>query len=378
MKVSLRHEILELAEKGVSGIDIACQLDITPADVLEVLLRFGHMNKIVSVPKTTSVRVFELKSQNLDITQIAKELCISESTVEAVINKDKSKIKNNLRAKEFLNLYRSGESLESISRKYGLTRERVRQITKKQYGYELGFGPTEQKVRKNEINDLYREIVIGSRAERHDEFINERVETARSNGIEPEYFDSLTKYAKAINVSISSLKTHRPDIYQIVQKNARQKSKRWSWYYDACRMCGTTKVKHKIYGYCMNCYYKNPEFKAIQQRSYIKSRDNRLQYNKRYGKDYYNRPEVKEKLEREYDDKYFGGNRRLALERDAYRCIGCGMSINEKNRAGKPRVRVWHLGDKNDHSLNNLGTYCESCLYSHGGVDVFHRTNRVT
>lgn len=45
----------------------------------------------------------------------------------------------------------------------------------------------------------------------------------------------------------------------------------------------------------------------MQERSREKYRDNRLLQNKKYGEDCYNRPEIKERLEKEYDVKYFGG-----------------------------------------------------------------------
>lgn len=378
MKIAIRHQVLELAQEGFSEPEISEILGLNPTDVRDILWRFGHMMQDMSLSNTMYVKVFELKKQGLDIAQIADTLSVPELSVEASIRKDRAKIKDNPRAEEFLSLYKGGESLESISQKFGLTRERVRQVTKKQFGFELGYGPTEQKIRKNEIDSKYRELVVQSRGERKEDAVNERIEAAINKGIEPEYFDSISKFAQATGVGLEQLKEYRPDIYRTVWKNAHQKSKRWSWYYDACRMCGTTTVKHKIYGYCKNCYYKSPEFKSVQQRSYAKTRDNRLEYNKQYGEDYYNRPEVKDRLDREYDEKYFGGNRRLALERDNHQCLGCGMSTEEKDKAGKPRVRVWHLGKKDDHSLDNLGTYCQSCLYNHGGVNLFNKSRRIS
>lgn len=57
----------------------------------------------------------------------------------------------------------------------------------------------------------------------------------------------------------------------------------------------------------------------MQERSRVKYRDNRLLQNKKYGEDCYNCPEIKERLEKEYDVKYFGGNRAQALIRDGFK-----------------------------------------------------------
>lgn len=374
MKLIIKRQILQLSKKGLNELDIAHDLKIRPEEVNEVIWRFEHPRQNISLRGSSYVQVFELKSQGLSVAEIAIVLSVPEFAVQNSLDKDKSRIKSDTRAKEFLRLYKDGESLELISQKFGLTRERVRQVTKKQFGYELGYGPVEQKVRKEEIDRLYRKLVVHSRSERHDDFVNKRLESAKLRGIEPEYFNSISKFLQATGLTKESLKEHRPDVYGTVLKNARNKSKRWSWYYDACRMCNTSTVKHKIYGYCMNCYYKSPEFKAVQQRSYEKTRDNRLEYNKRYGDDYYNRPEVKARLDQEYDEKYFGGNRKLALERDNYQCLGCGMSTEVRGKSNKPLVRVWHLDNKDDNSLDNLGTYCQSCLHKYRGVDFFNKS----
>lgn len=370
MKIHLRRRILELLKDGYSGLEIAIILGLDLTEVEPVIVRFGRFKGVDYIKdKEVYRQVFKLKAEGKAIEEIADELNQPITYVESSIERDKSKIKTNGRAEECLVLYKQGESLESIAQKFGITRERVRQITKRQYAVELGFGPTERNVRKEEIAQLYRKIVSDSRSERQEDIVSQRVKVAAEKGIQPEYFDSVAKFAQAVGVSANSFKKTRPDLFRIVAKNARAKAQRWSWYYDSCRSCGTTSVKHRGYGYCKNCHPRSPEFKASQQRSHQKNRDVILANNKKYIVEYMRRPEVVERIKREYDEKYFGGNRKLALERDGNRCLGCKMSVDVKGKSGKPIVRVWHLGDKDDNSLESLGTYCQSCLFKYKGIN---------
>ena len=102
------------------------------------------------------------------------------------------------------------------------------------------------------------------------------------------------------------------------------------------------------------------------KRSFLRNREARRASSKKYFEDYYSRPEVQERIDREYDIKNFGGNRKKALIRDGYKCLGCGMTLDVKNASGKPKVRVWHLNNRDDNSLDSLGTYCQSCLFKTG------------
>lgn len=368
-----RKAVIKLYEEGLNEGAIASSLNVPESDVRALVERLGGLLKSRPLNKPEKLQVFELKAQGYSEIEIARMLGVSRRPIAEVINKDKSKIKNNSRAIECLELYKNGASLEEIGGKFGITRERVRQITRKQYAYDLGYGPFEQAARKSEIVESYRNIVEGSRLERKSEIVEKRYEEALSKGLEPEYFDSLPKFCEATGISESLLKAIKPDAYEIVLKNARQKARKWSWYYDECQRCGTTTVKHRGYGYCENCYAYSPEFKASQQRSHQKYRDEILAKNKIYSQEYSSRPEVIERLEREYDEKYFGGNRKAALERDNFACLGCKMSIDVRNKSGKPAVRVWHLKGKDDHSLENLGTYCQSCLFKAQGMSRWNR-----
>lgn len=371
-----RKMVIQLCEDGFSVSGIASSLSISEDEVSELIDKFGNLIKPPKLSKTIRARVFELRAEGKTTAEIAEITSTLERTIVQSLEKDKSKIKNDPRAVECLEMYKNGASLEEIGQKFNITRERVRQITRKQFGYSLGYGPVEQKARKAEIAKAYRSIVSESRTERQQDIILRKYDEAIEKGYEPQYFDNFQKYHDATGISKEALEEFLPEAYRVLSKNARIKSRKWSWHYDACRMCGTTSVKHRGYGYCKNCHPKSPEFKEAQRRSHLKNRDAILKNNKRYAEDYYNRPEVIEKLDREYDLKYFGGNRKLALERDGNKCIVCGMSTNVKDAAGRAKVRVWHLGDKDDHSLQNLGTYCQSCLFKDKGINPFNKFGR--
>jgi len=368
MNSDTRKIIIKLYEDGFGVAGIAASLSLPEPEVQRFVDRLGALLHAPKLKKTTKAQVFELIASGSNTDEIAKTLNVREDSVIQIIDKDKSKIVDDARGAECLELYKNGASLEEIGNKFGVTRERVRQITRKQFAVDLGYGPLEREARKAEIAKLHRMLVKSSRSERKSEITERRYEEALAKGLEPQYFDSLKKYCDATGTTPEALKAHVPQAYHIIERNAWQKARKWSWYFDACRTCGTTTTKHKGYGYCEKCYILSPEFKSIQQRSHQKNRDANLARNRAYLEDYYNRPEIIERIEREYDEKYFGGNRKAALERDGYCCKGCKMSVDIKDKMGRPRVRVWHLRGKDNHDLVALGTYCQSCLFKAQGM----------
>lgn len=371
-----RKMVIQLYEDGFSVSGIATSLSLSEEEVSGLIEKFGNLIKTPKLSKITKAKVFELRAEGMSAAEIALVTNTHERSVAQTLEKDRLKIKNDPRAVECLEMYKNGASLEEIGQKFNITRERVRQITKKQFGYSLGYGPVEQKARKAEIAKAYRNIVSESRTERQQDGVIRKYDAAINKGYEPQYFDNFQKYQEATGISKEALEEFLPEAFSAINRNVRIKARRWSWYYDACRMCGTTSVKHRGYGYCESCYTQSPEFKESQRRSHLRNRERNLENNKKYAEDYYSRPEVIEKIEREYDKKYFGGNRKAALERDGHKCLVCGKSTEVKDALGRAKVRVWHLGDKDDHSLENLGTYCQRCLFKDKGISPFNKFGR--
>lgn len=319
----------------------------------------------MSLSKLNS-EIIRLKVAELSPEEIAKQLDADIFHVYKILERDKTRASSNPKYKAMLDEYEDGYTLEEIGQKYKVTRERVRQCIEKEVGFQLGYGPQEQKFRRFELKTAVRAVVQISRDDRVGDVVEEKLKEAELKGIEPKYFDSIRKYCAAVGVKADALKINRPDIYNIVKINQNHAKQKWNTYYDACRMCGLTEAKYRSNGYCENCYAKSPEWKQMVKLSYQRNKETRQLANKKFREKYIARPEIAAKLEQEYDLKYFGGNRSLALERDNHKCLGCGMSTEVKDKLGRQKVRVWHLNGSENHSLDNLGTYCQSCLYKLG------------
>jgi hypothetical protein len=163
------------------------------------------------------------------------------------------------RNKEISQLYQSGRlSLNEIGKKYGITRERIRQICVREIGKE-------KTSKVKEDRTLNRIIKIHG---------------------------SLENYAKKIEV----LEEKR----LIKKKNKEQ----WCVSWPCCQNCGTTKKKHAGHGYCSRCYslikYHTSPIRRLQNKTSGKKwRHNNLEKVKEkqkiYSKKYNQRPDIKEK-----------------------------------------------------------------------------------
>lgn len=81
-----------------------------------------------------------------------------------------------------------------------------------------------------------------------------------------------------------------------------------------------------------------------------------------------------------FDDKFFGGNRENAIERDDGKCTECGMTRKEHFELYKKDIDVHHIDGGNkraehpNHSMDNLKTLCKIC-HNKKHLDLFITNN---
>lgn len=213
------------------------------------------------------------------------------------------------RQNDILNKYKDGWTLEEIGKKYNLTRERVRQLVGRGLIYSA-----KEIVKEGIILDL-EEFLKG---EKH---------------------KHLTAMRKR---KVLGGKSRSPLIIK--------KEKRWSRYYDRCRMCGTTIIPHQSHGYCRRCYPKTQIFKDMQRSSRLRNIEK-------------HRKEVIERRKKQWDLKYFGGNREKAIIQANERCQICGLSRAEHQKKYNRDLFVVHIHSARNNSLENLLVLCKKCFY---------------
>ncbi|MFA7685524.1 MAG: sigma factor-like helix-turn-helix DNA-binding protein [Candidatus Gracilibacteria bacterium] len=266
--------------------------------------------------------------------------------------------------------YYGGSTLESIGEKYGVTRERVRQIINRAAIFELALSSNldpsnkvEKKILAQRVSQKLKRIHSKRRSDKDNkdlEELNKKIKLAENAGVFADNFFSIPIYIKAADINERELREHRPDIIENIRNNRRRK---WSWYYAQCRMCGTTTNKHKSLGYCEYCYYKSNEWKELNKASYLKNLDHRRESVNRYQKEYLKRPEVKAKNRVKNDLKFFGGNRELAITAQKEQCSRCKMSRVEHFKKFKKDLFVSHKnGDRENNDLANLVVLCRVCF----------------
>ncbi|HDQ16753.1 MAG TPA: hypothetical protein ENN31_01360 [Candidatus Vogelbacteria bacterium] len=271
-------------------------------------IRKRHKN-ITKNFKITTIPIIKTKQEDISLKK-------SKIKIEKDYIFDKRIIK---RLENVLNLWREGNTLQEVGDKLKLSRERISQLIKKGIQYEV------QQLEKDGIKIDYKEY-----------FRNEKL--------------------KQKNTRNKIKEENKPP--EVPKKS---KIKRWSEYYDFCRMCKTTDNKHISHGYCKKCYYKTEQFKEIQRASRLRNKEKWDIRAKKYSKEYINRPEIKEKLKRKRDEECYGGNRELALKRDGYQCTRCHISQQESlNKYGRD-LYVVHIKSTTNHSLKNLITLCKKC-----------------
>lgn len=258
--------------------------------------------------------------------------------------------------------YIDGENLSEVGIRLGFSRERSRQFFEKAIRIEaertdpenLGIVVTEFKKKLKETNKQNRSL------KQHKAFIDEHYQEIVKK-LTSENVLAASTMLKLFNLpanAMRAIESDYPELLQIIAKN----EKRWAWEYDSCKICGTTEVKHKIYGCCENCYWKTDEWKNRQneyrKRNVDKIRDQQRQYALEYSK----RPEVKARWQKRHDKVNYEGNRDTALRNANYCCEDCGISQLDHQNTYKKDLHVYRMdGDQSNNDLENLRVLCMSC-----------------
>lgn len=275
---------------------------------------------------------------------------------------------NKKRNKKISEMYENGSTLEDVGKFFHVTRERVRQIALSEKTKEIlnRLGLNDNPITKQENKML----ILAAKEELRDIFLmrnkqkkNQKYEKAK-NKIEKfgDYsnFSSLTEYSRATGIQINILKEFFPNIYNRLKNKFEHK---WSIKYDRCRVCGTTTIKHVSYGLCEKCYIKSDHFKSIQESSRLRNGKKWKVQQRAYIKEYNKRPEVQKKFRQKNDIKFFNGNREIAIKRDNFRCVDCGMTRENNYKKFKKDLYVRHINNNSsDNCLANLKTLCFKCF----------------
>jgi hypothetical protein len=172
---------------------------------------------------------------------------------------------------------------------------------------------------------------------------------------------SMKALLKALNLPTGAVRTIESDYPEILGAVARNK-KRWAWGYDQCRMCGTCEKKHRVYGFCEECYWKSDEWKARQNRYRENNAEKLREQQREYQSEYSKRPEVIARLKKYHDSTKYDGNRDVALEKSNYQCAECGISQGDHHIRHKKDLYVYHIdGNPKNNETSNLMPLCMSC-----------------
>jgi len=269
---------------------------------------------------------------------------------------------------KILDLYKSGNTLNVIGKRYKFSRSRAQQIVKSQIKKdileELGltrvFGEDKKlldfaaKEEMQEISRNRRKI----EKENNDNEIQKRLKDKIKQIPSYRNFISLSEYARALGEKIDIIKKYLPDI---ANKIVNRHKNKWSRLYNQCRSCGTSTTKHRSHGLCVKCFPKSEIFKNAQEASRIRNQDRWKKKQRKYAKEYSQRPEIIRKRKKEWDLINFDGNREKALKRDGYKCRVCGMSRSESYIRLNKDLFVKRIKE-GINDINNLQTFCSKCF----------------
>ncbi len=268
-------------------------------------------------------------------------------------------------SKEFtiMNGYMSGENLSELGEAVGVTRERARQLFEKSIKIETErIDPDKPQISAYELREHLKNIHKRNRAKRdYKEIIESNYDSIleQISGTNVVGEKSLLKVLDMPESVIPFIKQKYPEFIEIVNSN----SSRWSWKYDQCRMCGTTDIKHKRWGYCENCFTKSDEWKETQNQYRQSHLEEHRARTRAYSATYTKRPEVRERLKQRTHMKNFDGNREEAFRIHGAKCYDCGILRAEYLTNNLKDLAVYHAdGNPDNNDVTNLRPLCFSCL----------------
>lgn len=288
----------------------------------------------------------------------------------------------NKRNEEILFLYKSGKTLEEIAALFNFTRSRAQQIVRvtirkkiiKEFTLSHLTNDDEKMLNeavRQEIGDIcHKRKKIST--EVHENEIIKRMQDKMSALPHYSIFDTLSDFARAMGEDAGLIKKYFP---QIVKEIVNKRKSKWSWYYNKCRSCGTTSIKHQSRGLCEKCYFKSDFFKGLQEASRLRNQHRWEQKQRQYQREYAKRPEVIQRIKKSNDLKNFGGNGELALARDGYRCQKCGVTQKISLNKFKKDLFVRHVNMAGGDDIDNLTTLCARC-FSMEGIKLMRARNR--
>ncbi len=259
----------------------------------------------------------------------------------------------------------SGKSLADIGRDLGFSRERARQLLEKAISNEADnvSNSESSKEEKAMIRDTVKEEAKkNSYRLKYAEQIADKYDDMLAL-LESTSISSASNLLTQIGVSARASFIIDED-YPDISKRLFMNGNRWSTQHDCCVSCGTTETKHRSSGLCEQCYRKSEGFKEIQMRwrkeNYAKFRASQ----KRYEREYYKRPEVKERQKIQGYQQRFGSKARrdAAIKQNGNKCIECGISRAEHRSKYGHDLSVLHIdGNLDNNDSDNLKPYCKSC-----------------
>lgn len=267
-----------------------------------------------------------------------------------------------------LKMYEEGRTLQEIAYEFSFSRSRAQQIIikeiKKIIEEEFNFIPSSREeemqlnvAAKERMADIYltrRKL----KNEYRDKEIIARIKSKMKKLPHYSTFSTLYNYANALEENSIDVKKYFPEIANELFDKSRN---RWSRYYNSCRECGTTAIKHQSYGLCRNCYIKSDIFKEISESSRLRNKEKWKEKQKKYAKEYHKRPRVIAKTRKKQDLIYFSGNREKTIKRDNYKCTICSLSREDSYKKHNRDFYVKRIKGKSNN-LDNLVALCFNCF----------------